>query len=178
MGMFDTVIFLDGPLHCPAGHPLGELQTKSFPDPSMSTYLVEGGRLARAVRGPWGDGEEASSWRISGGEAVHQTRYRLEQVVPPPEVLLYAQCAACAPVLVRADAARSWGDIVAEHRLSVDFRLRFREGEPPEIERVTGGRDELMEELRDSGLRVLRDDDPLAMAHREIQRARAGSRRR
>jgi hypothetical protein len=40
MGMFDTVIFLDGTLHCPAGHPLDELQTKSFPDPSMSTYLV------------------------------------------------------------------------------------------------------------------------------------------
>jgi hypothetical protein len=144
----------------------------------MSTYLVEGGRVARAVRGPWGDGEKASSWRIEAGEAVHQTRYRLEQVVLPQDVRVYAHCGACTPVLVRTDAARSWGDIVAEHRLSVDFRLGFREGEPPEIERVTGGRDQLMDELRESGLRVLRDDDPLAMAHREIQRARAGASRR
>jgi hypothetical protein len=29
-----------------------------------------------------------------------------------------------------------------------------------------------MEELRRSGLRLLSDDDPLAVAHREIQRAR------
>jgi hypothetical protein len=32
-----------------------------------------------------------------------------------------------------------------------------------------------MEELRRSGLRVLSDDDPLAVAHREIQRARRES---
>ena len=45
MGMYDSVVFLDQPLTCPAGHPVGDFQTKSFPDPSMSTYLVQGGRV-------------------------------------------------------------------------------------------------------------------------------------
>jgi len=40
MGMYDNVVLLDEPLACPAGHPLGDLQTKSFCDPSMSTYLI------------------------------------------------------------------------------------------------------------------------------------------
>ena len=172
MGMFDIVVFLDQQPRCPAGHPLGGFQTKSFPDPSMSTYLVEGGGVARGERGPWGDEDERSAWRISGGEAIHETRYRLEPVAPPREVQVYTHCPDCEPVLVRVDSARSWGDIVAEHRLSVDFRLTFREGEPVIIERVSGDRGALVEELRRTGLRVLADDDPLALAHREIKRAR------
>ena len=173
MGMFDTVVFLDQELSCPAGHSLGEFQTKSFPDPSMSTYLVEGGRVVRAVRGLWGDEDERSVWRISGDEAIHEQRYALELVAPPAEVRIYTHCAGCEPVLVRVDAARSWGDIVHEHRLAVDFRLTFPEGEPLKIERVSGDRENLLEELRRDGLRVLQDDDPLAVAHREIKRARS-----
>jgi len=46
------------------------------------------------------------------------------------------------------------------------------------VARVTGDRDELMEELRRDGLRVLEDDAPLALAHREIQRAKRGPARR
>ena len=75
-------------------------------------------------------------------------------------------------MLVRADHPRPWGDIVDERRLSVDVRLTFREGEPLKIERVSGDRGALVEELRRDGLRVLSDDDPLAIAHREIKRAR------
>jgi hypothetical protein len=58
--------------------------------------------------------------------------------------------------------------------------MTFREGEPLKVERVSGDRDALVEELRRAGLRVLSDDDPLAIAHREIKRAReeAGSRGR
>jgi hypothetical protein len=73
---------------------------------------------------------------------------------------------------VRVDRATLWGDIVQEHRLFVEFSLRFPEGEPMRATCVTGGRAELMEELRRDGLRVLEDDNPLAVAHREIQRAR------
>jgi len=68
-----------------------------------------------------------------------------------------------------------WGDIVQEHRLFVEFSLQFPEGEPMRVKRVTGGREDLMGELRRAGLRVLEDDDPLAVAHREIQRARRES---
>jgi len=78
----------------------------------MSTYLVEGGGVARGERGPRGDEDERSAWRT------------------------------------------------------------FREGEPVNIERVSGDRLALVEELRRTGLRVLADDDPLAVAHREIKRAR------
>ncbi|MPZ17537.1 MAG: hypothetical protein GEV06_06455 [Luteitalea sp.] len=36
----------------------------------------------------------------------------------------------------------------------------------------SGTRDDLVTELRDEGLRVLRDDEPLAIAHHEIRAAR------
>jgi hypothetical protein len=172
MGMYDSVVFLDQQLTCPAGHPVGDFQTKSFPDPSMSTYLVQGGRVFLAERGPWGEEDERSAWRISGGEAIYERRHSLKSVSPPSEVFVYSHCAECEPVLVRTDHPRPWGDIVDERRLSMDVRLTFREGEPMRVERVSGDRGALVEELRGAGLRVLSDDDPLAIAHREIKRAR------
>ncbi|TDI44699.1 MAG: hypothetical protein E2P02_09140 [Acidobacteria bacterium] len=75
------------------------------------------------------------------------------------------------------DRATAWGDIVQEHRLFVEFSLQFSDGEPMRVKRVTVGRDEFMEDLRRTGLRVLGDDEPLAVAHREIQRARQESAR-
>ena len=178
MGMFDNVILLDEPLACPAGHPIGGLQTKSFPDPSMSTYLIRGGRVVRAAGGSWRDerdGDERSGWHITGDEVVHEVRYRLEPVSPPAEVCVYSHCAHCEPVLVRSDRASLWGDIVQEHRLFVEFSLQFPEGEPMTVKRITGGREDLMQALRRAGLHVLSDDAPLAVAHREIQRARRES---
>jgi hypothetical protein len=172
MGMFDNVVFLDQQPSCPAGHLVGGFQTKSFPEPSMSTYLVRGGRVFLAERGPWEDEDERSAWRISGGEAIYERRHSLSPVSPPSEVFVYSRCSECEPVLVRSDYPRSWGDIVDERRLSVDFRLTFREGEPVKVERVSGDRAALVEELRRAGLRVLSDDDPLEVAHREIKRAR------
>ena len=88
MGMFDNVVILDEPLACPAGHPLGGLQTKSFRDPSLSTYLIAGDRVLRAAGRSWrdeGEEDERSAWRIIGAEAVHETLYRLEPVSPPAE---------------------------------------------------------------------------------------------
>ena len=178
MGMFDNVVILDEPLACPAGHPLGGLQTKSFCDPSMSTYLIKGERVVRAARGSWrdeGDEDGQSAWRIAGDEVVNETRYRLEPVSPPAELLVYSHCARCQPVLVRADRATLWGDIVQEHRPFVEFSLEFPKGAPMRVKRVRGSREELIEELRRNGLRVLSDDDPLALAHREIKRARGES---
>lgn len=179
MGMFDHVVMLDEPLTCPAEHPLGDLQTKSFAEPSMSTYLIEGGRVVLAARRSWrgeDDEEERSAWRIHGDEAVHETLYRLERVSPPAEVCVYSHCARCEPVLVRTDRATLWGDIVQEHPLFVEFSLQFPEGEPMRVKRVSGNREGLMDELRRTGLRVLEDDAPLAVAHREIQRAKRARR--
>jgi hypothetical protein len=181
MGMFDNVVLLDEPLTCPAGHSVGGLQTKSFSEPSMSTYLIAKGRVVRAARSARrhdNDDDERSAWRISGDEIIHETLYRLEPVSPPAEVSVYSHCARCEPVLVRTDRASFWGDIVHEHRLFVEFSLHFSEGEPMRVERVTGDRSALMDELRGTGLRVLADNDPLAVAHHEIQRAKREPRRR
>ena len=134
--------------------------------------------MVRAAGRGWrdeSDEDERSAWRITGDEAVHETRYRLERVSPPAEVRVYSHCAHCEPVLVRTDRTSLWGDIVQEHRLFVEFTLQFPEGEPMRVKPVTGGRKDLMEDLRRAGLRVLEDDDPLAVAHREIQRARRES---
>ncbi|GMR21951.1 MAG: hypothetical protein BMS9Abin37_0274 [Acidobacteriota bacterium] len=93
MGRFDNVVMLDEPLTCPVGHPLAGLQTKSFPDPSMSTYLIRRDRVVRAARGSWRDDDEdeRSAWRVSGSgdAAVHETVYQLEPVTPPADVSAY-----------------------------------------------------------------------------------------
>ena len=182
MGMYDNVVILDEPLACPAGHSLSGLQTKSFRDPSMGTYLIAGGRVLLAARSAWhddSDEDERSAWRITGDEAVRESHYRLEPVLPPADLRVYTHCAHCEPVLARTDRANLWGDIVQEHRLFVEFSLQFVpsvDGEPMRARCVSGGRDELMGELRRSGLRVLEDDEPLAVAHREILRAKDASR--
>lgn len=180
MGMFDHVVVLDEPFSCPVGHVLTDLQTKSFPDPSMSTYLIHRDLVLRTAGRAWSDGDaedERSSWRIAGEEAVHETRYRLEPVSPPAEVNVYTHCDHCEPVLVRTDRASLWGDVVQEHRPFVELVLRFSEGEPISVHRVSGDRAALEEDLRRSGVRVLADDEPLAIAHREIQRARQAEKR-
>jgi hypothetical protein len=181
--MFDNVVIMDEPLTCPAGHSVGGLQTKSFSDPSMSTYLIRDGRVFLAARSAWHDDkdedeDERSAWRINGDAVIHETLYRLEPVSPPAELSVYSHCARCEPVLVRTDRASFWGDIVHEHRLFVEFLLHFSEGEPMRVERVMGDRLALMDELRQTGLRVLADNDPLAVAHHEIQRAKREPRRR
>jgi len=67
MGMFDNVVILDEPLACPAGHPLGGLQTKSFRDPSLSTYLIGGDRVVRAPNGGSSSKPETvTRWRSAG----------------------------------------------------------------------------------------------------------------
>jgi hypothetical protein len=137
MGMFDNVVFLDQRLTCPAGHPIGELQTKSFPDPSMSTYLVQGERVFLAERGPWDDEDERSAWRISGGEAIYERRHSLRPVSPPSEVFVYSHCSECEPVLVRADhqprisatGNDSWGS-ASEARVCPLATLRVRRYAP------------------------------------------------
>jgi len=141
MGMFDNVVMLDEPLTCAAGHPLGGLQTKSFPDPSMSTYLIRDDQVVRTAGRAWGDDrdeDERSAWRITGDEAVHETHYRLEPVLPPGEVSVYTHCSQCEPVLVRTDRATLWGDVVQENQVFVEFTLQFPDGEPMQVERVTG----------------------------------------
>jgi hypothetical protein len=49
MGMFDNVVVLDESLRCPHGHRVEGFQTKSFADPTMDTYLVEGPRVYLVV---------------------------------------------------------------------------------------------------------------------------------
>lgn len=75
-------------------------------------------------------------------------------------------------MLVRSDYPRVWRDFVDERRLWVEFRATFATDQPRRIERTSGTRDDLVAELRGEGLRVMRDDEPLAIAHRQVRAAR------
>ncbi len=181
LGMFDHVVVLDEILRCPHGHRVDGFQTKSFDDPAMGTYLIVGPEVQRVAGGASSDADDAPEerWTLEGGEAVFQRRHAVESVAPPRELVFYATCEACPPVLVRSDRAYAWGDLVDERRLWVEFRATFDRGGPRQIERTSGTRDDLVAELREEGLRVIREDEPLAIAHREIRAARdAGASRR
>lgn len=172
--MFDNVVVLDETLRCPHGHRVERFQTKSFDDPSMDIYLFEGPRVYRVARGTVAEpGETAAEhWSMEGHEAVFKRRHAVEPIVPPREIVFYTSCGECAPVLVRSDRARAWGDLVDERQLWIEFRATLDADEPRRIERTSGTRDDLVTELREEGLRVLRDDEPLAVAHHEIRAAR------
>jgi hypothetical protein len=171
--MFDHVVVLDEALRCPHGHRVGGFQTKSFDDPAMDTYLIEDAHVHRVVRAPFDDSEDgaAASWILDGSQAVFERRHAVESVVPPPEIVFYTTCRECSPVLVRGDRASTWGDLVDERHLWVEFRATFG-GEGRLIERTSGTRDDFATELREEGLRVVRDDEPLAVAHQELRAAR------
>jgi hypothetical protein len=179
MGMFDHVVVLDETLRCPHGHVVEGFQTKAFDSPSMDTYLIEGPRVHRVARGPFGDADDAAAdrWTLDGNGAVFQRRHAVETVPAPAKFVLYAPCDECTSVLIRSDRPGIWGDLVTEQRLWVEFNATFSDGRR-QIERTSGTRDDLMAELRDEGLRVMRDDEPLAIAHREIQAARDAVRSR
>ncbi len=173
MGLFDTVLLLDDTaVPCPHGHRLRSFQTKGFDDPSMSTYVVHDSRLYLASPGRGFDEDDPGEWRIEGTEAVRQDRYALKQVISRSVIRVYGRCDQCEPILVRTDDTRPFGDFVTEYALFVDFRLTFRPGEPVSVERLTGTRDDMRTDLRARGLYVLADDEPLAVAHRELKRAR------
>ena len=168
MGMFDTVVVLDETLRCPYGHPVGGFQTKSFPDPGMDTYLVDGAKVYLVER----RSDEEGGWSLDGNEAVFRRHHTVEAIGPPREIIFYTSCGECAPVLVRSDRARMWGDLVEERQLWVEFRATFDPDGQRTIERRSGTRDDLVTELRQDGLRVIREDEPLAVAHREVRAAR------
>jgi hypothetical protein len=172
MGMFDHVVVLDEMLQCPHGHRVEGFQTKSFDDPSMDIYLFAGPSAYRVVRGGQSEETAAEHWQLDGTEAVFQRRHPIEAILPPREIVFYTSCEECPPVLVRCDRARVWGDLVEERQLWVEFRATFGPGERRRIDRTSGTRDDLITELREEGLRVLGDDAPLAIAHREIRAAR------
>jgi hypothetical protein len=179
MGLSDTVLLLDDTVTaCPQGHRLRSFQTKDFDDPSMSTYVVHAGRLHLASPCHRGfDEADSGKWRIEGNEAVREERYALKPVADRTVIRVYSQCDQCAPILVRTDAAHVFGDFVSEYALFVDFRLTFRPGEPVSVERLTGTREDMRADLRERGLYVLSEDEPLAVAHRELKRARGASAR-
>jgi hypothetical protein len=165
---------VDETLRCPHGHRVEGFQTTSFADPSMDTYLIEGPPVYLVARGGLGDSDDAAAarWQLDGSEAVFQRRHGVEPIVPPREILFYTSCDECTPVLVRCNHPRMWGDLIDERHLWVEFRATFSPHELRHIERTPGTRDDLVIELREEGLRVMRDDEPLAIAHREIRAAR------
>lgn len=181
MGLYDTVLFVDriDEVSCPRGHALRWFQTKDMADPSLRTYLVHHGRLYLAEAGGAGSDldDDWDSARIEADEAVHEHRFELSEVRGPSRVRVYGSCKACEPVLVRLAEPDLDGDIVREHGIFVDFQLTLEPGAPLHIERISGTREDLKDELRARGVYVLEDDEPLALAHRELRKARENARR-
>ena len=97
--MYDYVVVLDENLRCPHDHQVDGFQTKSFDTPSMATYLLSGPCLHLVARTGLDD---------------------------DAEIVFYTVCDECAPMLVRSDRLRNWGDVVDERRLWVEFRVTAR----------------------------------------------------
>ena len=178
MGLSDTVLILDGKgLPCAGGHFSREFQTKDLDEPSMCTYLLHGGVLYRAsprrdeTESETESDEDSGRWRVEGGDAIFERRSKLFLVPPPRTVHIYGRCKECEPVLVRTDGKTFFGDLVNEHSVAVDYTLTLRANEPVQPERTSGTRNDLLEDLRKRGLWVLGDDEPLAVAHREVKQA-------
>jgi hypothetical protein len=168
VGLSDDVVLLDGNASCPEGHVIGRVQTKDL-DRSMSTYVLAGGVLRQAIQDTEDEGER---WRVEDDVAIREERFRTE-VVPGPRTLRgYASCERCAPILVRTDG-RGVFDLVDERRPFVDFEIVLGSGAPTRIVRTSGTREEQVKDMLARGLHVLRDDEPLAVAHREAKDARA-----
>jgi hypothetical protein len=172
--MFDTILWLDdsAEVACTAAHRIRSLQTKDFSDPSMRTYLVHRGRLLLTSTLDGSDDADQNEWRIESAEAVREQRFALTEVTGPRTLRAYASCPTCQPVLVRTDGGGWPSDLVAEHNVFVDFMFTWRPGEPLQIQRTSGSRDDMKAELRARGLCVLGDDEPLAIAHREVRETR------
>jgi hypothetical protein len=167
VGLSDDILVLDDSACCPAGHRVARLQTKDL-EPSMSTYLLTRGALVHAVPE---DRERSDGWRLEDGVAVREERYRTEVVSGPRTVRAYGHCDRCAPILIRTDGRGLFG-LVDEREPVVDFDVVLRPGEPAQLVRTSGTRDEQVKDMLARGLFVLREDEPLAIAHREATGAR------
>ena len=170
MGMFDTVVVLDPRLECAEGHRIGDLQTKELDEPSMDTWLVSGGRLFRLE-----SGRDTERWVVEESRAMRVVDHAMQPEEKPRVFKAYTHCSTCDPVLVRDGGGRGslFGDLVREHQVWVEFRMEVQPGGALHIVRLPGDRAALAAELRTTGLRVLDDAEPLAVAHREIRAARA-----
>jgi hypothetical protein len=172
MGMFDTILWLDdsAEVTCTAGHRMRSFQTKDFDVPSMRTYLVHRGQLVLAASLK---DDDYAEWRVDGSNAVREQRFALAELTGPRSLRAYASCDECPPVLVRTEGGSGWlSDLVAEHRVFVDFTLTWQPGGPVRVRRTSGSRDDMKADLLARGLCVLGDDEPLAIAHREVEAAR------
>jgi hypothetical protein len=139
---------------------------------AMDTYFLRDGHLFRGTGED--DRDEGRGWWFEGDAVVQERRLALEEVFPGT-IRAYTSCGRCDPVLIRNDTPSVYGDLVSEHQVFVDFELTFRAGEPLRIERTSGDRDALKDEMRRRGMFVLEDGEPLAIAHREIRKARGSS---
>lgn len=160
MGMFDTIRFYgDAPLLCADGHPLRELQSKDL-ECSMDEFAVHRGRLYRVGRERAPSAEADSDGRLS---ILH--RRAAAPTALTAEVVAYASCEECRPVLYLRDSALHW-DYVNERHPWCEWRLVFVAGQLERVEAVrVETREAVREKLRKDGLEVLDDDDRLARLH-------------
>ncbi len=165
MGMYDSIRIL-GPsaLTCAAGHEILEVQTKDL-ECAIVCYLLHEGRLYRDAGAR---GATQTAHAEEGDRLVVVTRKLADPVSLASEILAYASCDDCRPVLYLQDAGGlgPWSDYVHERWPWCEWRLVFSAGHLQRIkaERLDT-RDAVRRELLAQGLEVLDDDDRLARLH-------------
>ena len=164
MGMFDTIV-MAGPkdaLRCAHGHEMRELQTKDL-ECEMLTYYVWDGLLYRGMK------RERSEMRyeLRGDALVATHETRAVPATASGEVVVYADCEACLPVLVES-VHSSWHGYVDERYPWVQYVLRF---EGSRLWERRPDRVETRHDVREKHPGAIPDDDRVARRHFERKHA-------
>lgn len=163
MGLFDDFAVVGETkfsFTCSAGHEVRKFQSKDW-DSMMRHYTILGDRIYEGSS----EHDRDVSYEHLGEDVIEHTtaRHRLVLVRRFDGVVMYTSCEKCAPVLTRSKSrARAH-----EHFPWVSLSVKIDGGVIVGVEstKASQTREELREELRNSELDVLADDDPLAVRH-------------
>lgn len=169
MGMFDTIrVIGDDPrLLCAEGHQLDDLQTKDL-DCNCDIYWLYNGVLYR----PPGDdegGARESSWDAGGDVLVRRSTEAFPRCHTTISFLVYSHCPLCRPVVFARGEAR--GSFIQDGNIDTrqpwcEWRIHLAQGAVEAVSPVRlESRASVREDVEFRGLRVLADDDPIALAH-------------
>lgn len=171
MGLYNDVKFRGGGdllVRCTAGHVLRDLQSKEIESPSAEFVIYDGRLYGDVVHEP-------ETEALVEGAIVRMQRSRLRPKSYTGSARVYAHCFGC--MVLYHDRLMGLGDEVAEREPWVEVVLLFEEGRLVEIvPYCIETRDDVREALASRGLRLLGDDEPLAILHRrELAKQRIAS---
>jgi hypothetical protein len=181
MGMFDTFIWdKESAPKCLEGHQIFSYQTKDL-DCNMDTYYVYKNEVFQYNKHHTTDESVFSTYEKADISKIAEypralLLRRTDMALPcgfTSTVRMYANCQHCRPVLT-AGTGPSWNfDRVQENNVWVELDVKIQGGSIKEIAhpkesssfRQAGSRETLKKMLKEQGVLVLEDDNPIAVAH-------------